>query len=227
MPQLLKGSGPCLDGVHACARPRRVSADAHLFSKENHEKIAFSVNCSPLCFPKGLDEGSVTRQVIVSRGRSSFSFFSLGQVLRTPAVPSRSSPLPSGGKNALWISLPARDSPPKPAPRHLHRVCGLGPRLTPFLASPALPSLQSRTKIPPLFCRKRLYCVPGRKGVNKPCVLKDPTLPPEMRDVSSASLPHRSSHLLAALCQHPQKVQAPPRLRMPRVSCCWEQSSQE
>lgn len=39
-----------------------------------------------------------------------------------------------------------------------------------------------------------------------------------MRDVSSASLPHRSSQLLAALCQHPQKVQAPPRLRMPRLA---------
>lgn len=167
---------------------------------------------------RGLDEGSVTRRVIVSRGRSSFCCLSLGQVLRTPAVLNRSSPLPSGGKNALWISLPARDSPPKPAPRHLQRACGLGPRLTPFLASPVLPSLQSRTEIPPLFCRKRLHSVPGREGINKPCVLKDPTLPPGMRHVSNVSLPHRNSKVLAAFCQYPQKVQAPPRLRMPRVS---------
>lgn len=144
-------------------------SDAYLFSKEYHKKITFSLHCGPCAFLRsGL--GKLTRQVTVSRGRSSFCCFSLEQVLRTPAVPSRSSPLPSGGKNALWITLQAQDSPPKPAPRHLHGACGLGPRLTPFLASPALPSLHSRTEVPPPFCRKRLHSVPGRKGIHKPCV---------------------------------------------------------
>lgn len=126
------------------------------FSKKIIRKLLslYSVlSCAFLRTAKELDERSVTRQVMVSRGRSSFCCFSLGQVLRAPAVPNRSSPLPSGGKNALWISLSTRDPPPKPAPRHLHRACGLGPRLTPFLASPVLPSLQSHTEIPPLFCR--------------------------------------------------------------------------
>lgn len=160
----------------------RGKSDAYLFSKENHKKTAFS---SYYCLQQ-----SVTRQVIVSRGRSSFCYFSLGQVLRTPAVPNRSSSLPSGGKNALWISLrPGILLPSRRQGTCTGRVVW-GPVSHPSWPRVSFPPCRAVLKFHLFSAEKELHSVPERKGINKPCVLTEPTLPPEMRRLQHFSVSH-------------------------------------
>lgn len=128
-----------------------------------------------------------------------------GRSCSTAAVHIRSSPLPSGGKNAsapsqpgllpgrlrtlvlaVWSAAPAHTLP---GVTWLSPPCGAA--LEPLL-SPAE--------------KGSILCQEGRWGTSRPCASEGPL---GMRRVPSIPLPLEGSQPLAALCQCPQ-VQAPP-----------------